>query len=160
MYSMREALEQLAQEQFAVLVTTRGFTALPPERSVITTTFYFTHRTLGLQITLDFRDETVYVYLLRLRDGRVPKHGYIVDGEVVRLPLRFVLRDVLQAADEQMDALDAFVRARSPLDYEAAVEAVKRWGEIVVQSVNHLEQTSSATLFPPADAISQRTNIG
>lgn len=142
------ALEQQVHEQFAVLGTTRGFATLPPARSVITTTFYFTHHSLGFEIALDFRDETVYVYLVRLQDGQVPRGGYIVDGEVVRLPLRFVLRDLLQVADERLDALDALLRARSPLDYEGAVEAVKRWREIIEHRIDLIEQTPITCALP------------
>jgi hypothetical protein len=97
---------------------------------------------------------------VRLQEGQVPRGGCLVDGEVVRLPLRFVLRDLLQLADERLDALDTFLRACSPLDYEGAVEAVTRWGEFIEHSVDLIEQAPSPVHFPPADTISRLRNIG
>ena len=76
-------MERIAHDTFADLLIRNDFTEASAERSVISTDLYFTRVDRGFQITLEYREMRVDIYLLQLVDGKVPENGYILGGEVV-----------------------------------------------------------------------------
>src|SRR5260221_2439571 len=75
----RDELEQLAQDRFAFLTREKGFTVRLSEREAQWTNYYYTdlRAPIGVEVQLDFRDDTVRAYLLRMRDSELPPHGFV-----------------------------------------------------------------------------------
>ena len=154
MLSRRDQLEQLTQDRFGNLLTTKGFLEAPTERTVISTHFYFTREDRGLDITLEYREKRVELYLLRLIGGNVPKHGYIENGEVVCIPLMRCLHDFLHFDDERISDLRAILQI-DVLDFDSAAAAVCAWGDVVEHHLEFLTVQSLSTLFPSTEVFYQ-----
>src|SRR5258708_30109268 len=105
----RGELEQLAQDRFAFLTSEKGFTLRPSEREAQWTSYYYTNprASIGVEVQLDFRDDTVGVDLLRLRDGELPPDGYVdVDrGERIRVAFQQLLKNILHVEDARLGGL-------------------------------------------------------
>lgn len=74
---MQTDIENLTQELFGFLITEKGFRLGRTEHSGLSTTYTYKHKTanVGVSVHLDFRDETIDLYLLKLDDGKLPEFG-------------------------------------------------------------------------------------
>lgn len=150
-------LEQLAQERFAFLTREKGFAPRPSEREVQWTSYYYTNprASIGVEVQLDFRDDTVRVHLLRLRDGEPPPRGYVdVDrGERIRVAFQQLLKNILRVEDARLDELYDMLYAPPPpgewRDHHWADEALARWQDLVERYIDTVEQQPLEALFPP-----------
>jgi hypothetical protein len=157
MWLHRDALVQLAQERFAFLTQEKGFVVHSSEQGVMWPSFYYTHLStgLGVQVQLDFRDTTVRVHLVRLRDGELPPNGYVDPDRSERIRVAFLqlLRSYLNVEDAEVEALYAFFYAplspERPRDHQWAEEALERWHDVVLRSIDLVLQQPIETLFPP-----------
>ena len=153
----RDELEQLAQDRFAFLTREKGLTARPSEREAQWTTYYYTdpRAPIGIEIHLDFRDDMVWVYLLRLRDGELPPEGFVdVDrGERIAVSFLQLLKNILQVEDEQLDRLSDMLYTppslAQPHDHRWADEVLARWQDLVERYIDLVELQPVETLFPP-----------
>jgi hypothetical protein len=150
MWNKRNELERFVEEQLTTLISQRGLIPAPTEREGIWTTYYLTHGALGFQITLDYPEEFIYMYILRLSDGNVPQHGFIVDGEVVREDLLIALREILQVKDEQIEALRPLLRGNN-LDYSTATLVIQSWRELIERYLDFLEAQPLEVIFPSVE---------
>lgn len=72
---------------------------------------------IGVEVQLDFRDDTVEVYLLRMRAGELPPDGFVdvVRGERICASFLQLLKDFLRVEDARLDRLwDTFYTPPSP----------------------------------------------
>lgn len=153
----RHELEQLAQDQFAFLEREKGFTRRSTERQVFWTVYSYTDpgARIDVEIQLDFRDETVRVNLVRLRDGKLPPKGFVdVDrGERIRVLFLSLLKDLLHVEDALLDALYEWLYTAPPpghpRDYQWADEALARWQDVVERYIDMVVRQPLETLFPP-----------
>jgi hypothetical protein len=154
MLSRRAELEQLAHERFASFLIEHGFLEEPTERDTISTIYYFVHLDRGIQITLEYREMRVELYLLRLIEGKLPRHGYILSGEVVRIPLMVCLHNFLHLDDEQISDLRTILKI-DVLNFDSAVDAVNGWANVVERHLTLLDTQPLSTLFPTTDVFYQ-----
>ena len=152
MLSKRDELERSAQEQLQFLLTEKSYKQAATERKPMSTIYYRIAQDIGFQMTLEFRDESVELYLLQLDEGRVPRHGCIVESTAVRLPLIVVLRDIVRIDDVQIAAQDRLLRSGS-LDFHQAEAALPGWRAILERYVDFLESQPLGVLFPPAEEV-------
>jgi hypothetical protein len=151
MYSTRAELEQRAQSAFAFLGD-KGFKATKAKRDVFSTSWFFRHARaqVGLQVLLDFRDESIDTNLVKLRDGTIPEYGYFPDrGERVKVSLDLFLRDVLHIQDERLDAVFALLRAPKPWTYRVAIALLDGYHDIVARYLDTVLGYPVDQLFPP-----------
>lgn len=154
----RAELEQIALDRFAFLVRKEGFIQRSSERAPQWTTYCYTYADpgapIGIEVQLDFRDDTVRVYLLRLRDGELPSHGFVkVDrGERIRVSFLLLLKGILHVEGAQLDALSSLLYT-APLgqgrDYAWADDALERWQGVVEHHIAMVVQQPLEVLFPP-----------
>jgi hypothetical protein len=153
----RDELEQLAQERFVFLVREKDFGPRPRKRDAQWTSYFYTHRraSIGIQIHLDFRDDTVWAYLVRLRDGELPPHGFVDvnRGERIRVSILSLLRDILHVEDGRLDALsDMLYTPPQPeqlRDHRWAEDVLARWSDLVERYIDLVVRQPMEALFPP-----------
>lgn len=153
----RDELEQLAQDRFAFLTREKGFVPHPSERKAQWTSHYYMdlRAHIGLEVQLDFRDDTVLVHLVRLRDGELPPHGYVdVDREErIRVAFQQLLKNILHVEDARLDELYDMLYAAPPpgqwRDHQWADEALARWQDVVERHIDMVAQQPIEALFPP-----------
>ncbi len=153
----RDELEQLAQDRFAFLTREKGFTPCPSEQEAQWTNYYYTdpHAPIGIQVHLDFRDDTVRVNLLRMRDGELPPHGFVdVDrGERIRVAFQQLLKNFLHVEDARLDELYDLLYAAPPpgqwRDHRWADDVLARWQDLVERYIDLVERQPIEALFPP-----------
>jgi hypothetical protein len=146
----QEEQEQFTEEQLATLIAQRGLIPAPGERGGNRTTYYLTRGALGFQITLDYPEEFIYMYILRLSNGVLPEHGFIVDSEVVRGYLLIALREILHVRDEQIETLRPLLRGNN-LDYPTARLVIQSWRELIERYLDFLEAQPLDVLFPSVE---------
>lgn len=153
----RDDLEQLAQDRFAFLTREKGFTLRLNEREAQWTSYYYTdpRSPIGVEVQLDVRDDTVEVYLLRMRAGELPPDGFVdVDrGERIRASFLQLLKDFLRVEDAQLDRLwDTLYTPPSPAqlhDHRWAGELLALWQDLVERHFDLVAQQPIGELFPP-----------
>lgn len=153
----RGELEQPAQDRFAFLTREKGFVPRPSEREAQWTAYSYTNprASIGVEIYLDFRDDTVLVHQVRLRDGELPPHGYVdVDrGERRRVSILSLLKNILHVEDARLDELSDMLYAAPPpgqwRDHHWADEALARWQDLVERYIDMVAQRPIEALFPP-----------
>jgi hypothetical protein len=149
----RDELEQLAWDRFAFLTDERGFTLPTTEREAQGTSycyrFYNPLFPIGLEVQLDFREDTVRVILLRLGDGKpLRRYVNVHSAEVKRVGFLSVLQDVLYVEDARLDALSDLLYA-APRNHQWADEALARWQEVVERHIDMVTQQPIEVLFLP-----------
>jgi hypothetical protein len=139
MYSGRDQLEQFMREEFAFLVAQHGYLETLGKREAMFTVLYYSKQLLGFRVVLDYRDQTLYPDLIRPPAGLKPKVSYIVDNQVVRVPLLIFLEDMLHIADKKVTILAQTLGSGS-LDFQGALEGVVGLREIIpsVEVFNHI----------------------
>lgn len=154
----RAELERLALDRFDFLVLKEGFIMRSSERAPQWTTYCYTYTDpgapIGIEVQLDFRDDTVRVYLLRLRDGELPSHGFVdVDRrERIRVSFLLLLKGILHVEGAQLDALSSLLCAAPSgvgRGFAWADDALARWREIVECHIAMVAQQPLEPLFPP-----------
>lgn len=146
----RRELEQQARDQFTFLLRDKGFTRGPTERTVWATAEHYlqTREQIGVEVEIDFRDETVRVYLLKVLDGKLPQNGFVANGERIRIAFLSLLRDVLGVEDEQVEALFHLLTAEENRNYQFASDVLARWHDIVECYIDIVSHQPLAVLFP------------
>lgn len=155
MHDARPELERLAEDTFGFLVSDKGWTRGRTEKSATASTYYYKQArfvgSLGLQVTLDFRDESVDVNLVKLDAGKVPPHGYDEnEGGVIRRRVDSVLREALRVQDRRADEVVALLKTRKPWDCATASSLLRAYGELVAAYFDLLVQQPLEILFPPS----------
>lgn len=155
MYDVRPELEQLAEDTFAFLVSEKGWTRGRTEKSATASTTYYKQArfvgVLGLEVTIDFRDESVDVNLVKLDAGKVPAHGHDEnESGVIRRRIELVLPDVLRVKDRRVDAVVALLKTRKPWERLTAQALLRTYGELVTAYIDRLSQQPIDILFPPS----------
>jgi hypothetical protein len=153
----RDELEQLAQDRFAFLTREKGFTLRLSQQKAQWTNYDYTNplASIGVEVQLDFRDDTVRVHLLRLRDGELPPHGFVdVDrGERIAVAFQQLLKNILRIEDARLDALYEMLYATpspaQPRDHHWADEVLARWQDVVERYIDPVAQQPIEVLFPP-----------
>ncbi len=153
----RDELERLTQDRFAFLTREKGLVSRSSEREAQLTSYYYTdlRAPIGIQLYLDSRDDTVWVYLLRLRDGELPPHGFVdVDrGERIRVSFLSLLKDILHVEDGRLDQLSDMLYTppspERPRDHHWADELLALWQDLVERHIDLVAQQSIEVLFPP-----------
>lgn len=152
----RDELEEVAQERFAFLTSDKGLGPCSSQREVQSTSYYYVdpRAPIGIEIHLDFRDETVRMYLLRLRDSALPPHGFVdvEKGERIRVSFLSLLKDILRVEDgrldEMSDLLDTAPSSAQPRDHRWADTAVARWRDVVERHIDMVARQPLEALFP------------
>lgn len=155
MYDARTELEQLAEDTFAFLVSDKGWTRGRTEKTAAASTYYYKQArfvgALGLQVTVDFRDGSVDVPLVKLDAGKVPPHGqYESESGVIRRPIDLLLPEVLRIQDRRLDEMLALQKSKKPWDRATAESLLRTYGELVVAYIDTLAQQPIEILFPPS----------
>jgi hypothetical protein len=153
----RDELEQLAQDRFAFLTREQDFTLHLSKREAQWTSYYYTNprALIGLSVQLDFRDDTVRVNLLRLRDGELPPPGFVDGDRGERIAVSFLslLRDFLHVEDGGLDQLAEILctapSPERPRDHHWADELLARWQEVVERHIDLVARQPLEALFPP-----------
>ena len=148
MYQGREGLEHFAQQTFEFLATEHGFVAQPLEHSVWSSTLCYTKDLLAIEVSLDFRDTYVEMEVVKLQNGKIPPHGYVVKGERIRMPCIYLLRDILYVHDTQVDALYDYLTTSQQRGYDFAVTSLQEFRAILVEHLDAIVQQSLDVLFP------------
>src|SRR5262249_1073130 len=103
-WQQRFEIEQLAQDRFAPLASKLGWTELRRQHNRYQTSYYYMlTQQLGLEIYMEWHDEYVEVYLVRLNKGKRPRDSglfSITSGEGIRTPVRYLLDTLLHVEDE------------------------------------------------------------
>jgi hypothetical protein len=150
MYSRREQLERFMREEFAFLVAQHGYSETLGKREAMFTTLYYTKQLLGFRVVLDYRDQTLYPDLIRLPHGLKPQVSYLVDDQVVRVPLFVLFEDMLHIADKQATILAQTLGSGS-LDFQSALEGVAGLREIIERYLEMVETQPLNKLFPSVE---------
>ena len=153
MAEAREALEALAQDRFAFVVTDLGFAKGPTERGASRTAYSYKNRhqtaQIGVQTLLDFGGEFAEVSLVRLESGKWPKLGQRENqSRVVRIALVSLLRDVLLVKDAQLDQAAELARTRRPWDAKLAARILDICHDLLARHSVLLLQQPIDVLFP------------
>ncbi len=153
MAEAREALEALAQDRFAFLLTDNGFAKGPTERSAYATAYAYKDRyqvaQIGVQTLLDVRDGWVDVSLVRPESGKLPKLGqYERQGRTVRIPLLHLLREVLLVKDAQLNQAIELARTKRPWDARLAAQMLDLSHELLRRYLTLVLQQPIDVLFP------------
>jgi hypothetical protein len=150
MYRRREQLEQRMREESAFLIAQHGYLETLGKREAMFTSLYYVKQPVGFRMILDYRDQTVYPDLIRLPQGLKDAVGYIVDDQVVRVPLFLLFEDMLHIEDKQITSLAQSFGAGS-LDFQGALEGVIQLREIIERYLEMVEAQSSEELFPSVE---------
>lgn len=145
MYQQREPLEHFAQQTFEFLSTEHGFVAQPLEHSVWASNLYYTKDLLAIGVSLDIRESYAEVYLLKLQNGKIPPHGYFVNEERIRIPLLYVLREVLHVHDSNVNALYDYLSTSQQHDFVTSLQLSRA---IVVPYLDDIFREPLDALFP------------
>lgn len=154
MADAREALEALAQERFAFVLADTGFVKGPTERGAFATAYSYKDRhqvaQLGVQTLLDFRAACVDVSLVRLESGKWPKLGQTErKGRTVRIPLPYLLREVLLVKDAHLNQAVELSRTKRPWDAQLAAQMLDVCHDLLVRYITLVLQQPADVLFPP-----------
>lgn len=153
--SRRGELEQLAHDRFAFLVQSKGFVQRPSKQTVFSNSDYYVQTSvqLGLEVQIDYRDETVRVALLRLRGGRLPEDGFVAGGERIRIDFLVLLRKRLHVDDEAgnllVDLLYHQPKTGLFRSFAYADELFARWSDFVERHIDLVGGQPVDVLFPP-----------
>jgi len=145
MYQGREPLEHFAQQTFEFLSTEHGFVVQPLEHSVWSSILYYTKDLLAIEVSLAVRDNYASVNLLKLQNGKIPPHGYFVNEERIRIPLLYVLREVLHVHDSNVDALYEYLSISQERDFVTSLQLSRA---IVVPYLDDIFREPLDALFP------------
>lgn len=153
MAEARDALEALAQDHFAFLISEAGFARGPIEHSATTTAYSYKDRhqvpQLGVQTVLDLGDGFVEVSVVRPEGGRLPKLGEQErGGRVVRVPLVQLLREVLLVKDEQVKQAVELARTKRPWDARTAAQMLDLCHDLIARYLALVLQQPIDVLFP------------
>jgi hypothetical protein len=78
------------------------------------TTLSWLHRDVGIELEIDFRESTLYVLIVRLENGRLPKGYYESDGRTCRVHLGRAIDE--RGWDADMSAIRAVVASHQAKD--------------------------------------------
>lgn len=122
MYTSPE-LERYTTEQFAFLEKDHGFR--PPQISRDPyTVFDYLREPIAVELQIDWREGWVFVLIVRLEGGQLPKGYYMSEGRKVRVHLLNTVRERKWGVDQKLLSrlrAEAKVRAESIEDFEAKV---------------------------------------
>jgi len=154
MADTREALEALAQDRFAFVLTDIGFARGPTDRSASHTAYSYKNRhqaaQIGVQTLLDFGSASVEVSLVRLESGKWPKLGQRENqSRVVRIALVPLLREVLLVKDAQLDQAAELARTKRPWDAKLAAQMLDVCHDLLARYSALVLQQPIDVLFPP-----------
>ncbi len=154
MADAREALEALAQDRFAFVLTDVGFAKGPTERSASLTAYSYKDRhqaaQIGVQALLAIRDAYVEVSLVRLESGKWPRLGLRENqSRTIRIPLLNLLRDVLLVKDAQLSQASALGRTKRPWDAQVAAQILDICHDLLARYSTLVLQQPIDVLFPP-----------
>ena len=144
------------------MVEKRGLTAKPSRRikggqSIISGSLLT--QELGLEVSLDFQDEYVEIYLVKLMKGKRPRDiSYTsATGERIRMPVMHLLNQDLYAHDERLDGMRRMIAvwtARSYRGDEYAEDVLTTMAEVVEHYLDFFLQQPEQILFPPKNRVS------
>jgi hypothetical protein len=155
MADAREALEALAQDRFAFLLSDTGFAKGPSERSAALTAYSYKDKyqtaQLGAQILLDFESAFVEVSLVRLESGKWPKLGERErHGRTARTPLARLLSDTLLVKDARLTLAIELSRLRLPWDAALAAQTLDVSRDLLERYITLILRQPMDVLFPPS----------
>lgn len=153
MYDARPELERLAEDTFSFLVAEKGWSRGRTEKNAAASTSYFKPArfvaALGLEVTLDFRDESVDVNLVKMDAGKAPAHGQYENASgVIRRRIDLLLPDVLRIRDPRLDEVSTLLKTRKPWESATAESLLRAYGAIVAAYIDQLLQQPAEILFP------------
>ena len=94
---------------------------------------------------MDIRESYAEVYLLKLQNGKIPPHGYFVNEERIRIPLLYVLREVLHVHDSNVNALYDYLSTSQQHDFVTSLQLSRA---IVVPYLDDIFREPLDALFP------------
>lgn len=84
-------LEHLADSLFTPLLEGLGFSRATSERNWWGVNLLYSGAEIGLEVQVDWREDAVYVLLVRMVNGHVPGGYYMFEGKRVRVHIEQVL---------------------------------------------------------------------
>ena len=155
MYDARPELERLAKDTFAFLVADKAWSRGRTEKNAGASTYYFKPArfvaALGLEVAIDFRDESVDVNLVKMDAGKIPAHGHDEnESGVIRRRIDLLPPDVLRIQDPRLDEVSALLKTKKPWDSATAESLLRAYGAIVATYIDKLLRQPIDILFPPS----------
>jgi hypothetical protein len=152
MYEAQDQLEQmaqLAQNHFASLIDDKGFSFGPTERTAYNfTMFRYLQSPLCLEIEMDFRDNGVGMYALKLDDATVPKNTWVMYNSDRRIYFLTLLRNVLKVQDDRLMALYQHQFSEGPHGYRWAMQGLDQYRDLVMDYSDTVLVQPLDRLFP------------
>jgi hypothetical protein len=148
---VRLELEQVAQDRFAPVAEKHGLTELPRRKtSWETHLYYLLSPDRAVDVWLDFREEGVYVTLVKVSNGKPVEDSYRSSQQTWIGVLHF-LEDVLHIHDTWLEGVDEATDrwALAPrLTFGIATESLTIEAEMVDRYFDILVQQPEEVLFP------------
>jgi hypothetical protein len=148
MEDAQDPLEQAAQDLFAFLIEDKGFSLGPTERTAYNSTlFRYLQAPICVEIGMDFRDNGVDVYMLRLDGATVPKKSWMIFQPDKRITFLTLLRDILNVRDDRLVILYQHLYSGPPHGYHWAAQALDLWRDLVLDYIDTVLEQPLDHLF-------------
>ena len=149
MYEAQDQLEQMAQNHFAFLIDDKGFSFGPTERTAYNfTMFRYLQSPLCLEIEMDFRDNGVGMYALKLNSATAPRNTWMMYNSDRGTFFLTLLRIVLKVQDDRLMALYQHQFSEGPHGYRWAMQGLDQYRDLVMDYIDTVRVQPLDRLFP------------
>jgi len=124
--SIREEIEQLSLQAFTFLQKEYGFKPPKIRRETWMTRMDFIYGKIAIELEIDWRESDVFLLIVRLEGGNLPKGYYVSGGKRTRVHLLTIIERKSWPVDQSLISQIRSHRGRSASELTSKVEAYSK----------------------------------
>lgn len=125
-------VEKLALDKFSFLENQMGLSKPKISRETWKTRISYLGKETGFDIELDWRELDVFVLIVRLEEGKLPKGYYVSQGRKSRVIIEQVLKESFNVNLEEMNKINQSIKKSKQRSIETMVKRLNEYKNLLL----------------------------
>lgn len=127
----KKDVEKITLDKFSYLEKQMGLSRPKISRETWKTRISYLGKETGFDIELDWRELDVFVLLVRLEEGKLPKGYYVSQGRKCRLIIEQVLKDRFHVSLDEMNKINQSIKKSKKRSVDIMVKRLDEYQNLL-----------------------------